>query len=318
MPSHGGCCNKLANRWLNLALKLEMRLIPVIWCNRPVGLAVLPKASSCLVPTFQQNGIYGFGLMVFGGMRIAALLPTVLAHDPKGNLKMINLVTVCTDTYPLVYAEKLHKSFARVSTLEVHHHCITDRPNEVTGWAHPIAPFKKSAGWWNKLNLFSKEMPSGPILYMDLDIVILSNFDEEISAMLQQNGKICCVSDAISWMGVKFSSSLMLFESGSLNHIFDRFTEEEADINERAGGDQVWTGPQLKDVYYVDEKFPNLKKNLKFHLASRDGNNLTLPLKVSEDVKLVDCGGRPKPHELGMIPYIKANWHDIPTQLAVS
>ena len=51
---------------------------------------------------------------------------------------MINLVTVCTDSYPMIYAEKLHKQFRRLSNLKVEHHCITDRPDELPKFVKPI------------------------------------------------------------------------------------------------------------------------------------------------------------------------------------
>ena len=57
--------------------------------------------------------------------------------------------------------------------------------------------------------------------------------------------------------------------------------------------------------------FSTSKEKFKFHLAKRDGNNLTLPLHLDEKIKLVDCGGKPKPHELEALPYIKRNWHDV-------
>tara|TARA_B110000090_G_C13356528_1_gene436860 strand:+ start:266 stop:940 length:675 start_codon:yes stop_codon:yes gene_type:complete len=224
---------------------------------------------------------------------------------------MINLITVCTDAYPMIYAEKLHRQFANLTQLDVSHWCITDRPLELSKLIKPIAPFKKSKGWWNKINLYNSQMPKGYILYMDLDIVILNNFDQEIIEMTKKEETMCCVSDAINWMGVRFSSSLMCFESGVHSEIFEKFKKKESEINELKGGDQVWTGPQLNSVCYIDDFFPNLKKNFKFHLAKRDGNNLTLPLHLDEKIKLVDCGGKPKPHELEALPYIKRNWHDV-------
>ena len=224
---------------------------------------------------------------------------------------MINLITVCTDAYPMIYGEKLHRQFANLTQLDVSHWCITDRPLELSKLIKPIAPFKKSKGWWNKINLYNSQMPKGYILYMDLDIVILNNFDQEIIEMTKKEETMCCVSDAINWMGVRFSSSLMCFESGVHSEIFEKFKKMESEINELKGGDQVWTGPQLNSVCYIDDFFPNLKKNFKFHLAKRDGNNLTLPLHLDEKIKLVDCGGKPKPHELEALPYIKRNWHDV-------
>jgi hypothetical protein len=72
----------------------------------------------------------------------------------------------------------------------------------------------------------------------------------------------------------------------------------------------VWTGPQLHSINYIDEAFPNLKKNLKFDLAKKNKKNqLEIPHEIDARIKLVDCGGRPKPHELEMLPYIKNNWH---------
>lgn len=224
---------------------------------------------------------------------------------------MLNLVTVCTDTYPLIYADKLHRKFDQLTNLNVEHYCITDRPEELNKSINPICPFKKSKGWWNKLNLFSPKMPQGYILYMDLDIVILNNFDEEIIKMSEQPESMCCVSDAIEWMGVKFSSSLMCFRSGIHEDIFNKFAKEEPKINDLPGGDQVWTGPQLTSVSYIDDYFPDLKKNFKFHIATQNGNNFEVPRYLDNNIKLLDCGGRPKPHELESIPYVKQNWHDI-------
>ena len=222
---------------------------------------------------------------------------------------MINLVSVCTDEYPMIYSHKLHRQFENLTNLDVSHWCITDRPLELSNFIKPIAPFKKSKGWWNKLNLYSPKMPKGHILYMDLDIVILKNFDEEIIEMMKKTESMCCVSDAIGWMGENFSSSLMCFESGVHANIYLKFIENEEKINALPGGDQVWTGPQLQSVSFIDDTFPNLKKNLKFHLSKKSDNKFEIPSQINNEVKLVDCGGRPKPHELEVLPYIKNNWH---------
>jgi len=224
---------------------------------------------------------------------------------------MLNLVTVCTENYPLIYAEKLHTRFASVSNLDVAHFCITDRPKEVGDWAEPLIPVKMSKGWWNKLNLFSPDMPKGKILYLDLDIVIIQNFDEEILYMANNPCSMNCVSDAVHWMGEKFSSSMMLFGSGAHQHIFEAFLKADDSLTDRPGGDQVWVGPQLSDISFIYEIYPDLKKNLKFHLSKREGNKFLIPKTLHPSVKLVDCGGRPKPDELAFLPFIKNNWHNV-------
>ena len=35
------------------------------------------------------------------------------------------------------------------------------------------------------------------------------------------------------------------------------------------------------------------------------------PSYLPPKCKIVDCGGRPKPHDLGNLKYIKENWHDV-------
>jgi len=222
---------------------------------------------------------------------------------------VINFISVCTDKYPMVYAQKLHKQFQKLTKLKINHYCITERPDDLPKFVTPIEPFKKSIGWWNKVNLFNSEMPKGYILYLDLDVVILNNFDEEIQFMKKREELMCCVSDSIEWMGVKFSSSLMFFKSGVHSKIFENFVKNETLINNREGGDQVWTGPQLSSICYMDEYFPNLKKHFKFHLAKRDGKKYNVPMIIDEKIKLIDFGGKAKPHQFEKLPYIKKNWH---------
>ena len=40
----------------------------------------------------------------------------------------INFLTVCTDKYPIIYAEKITKQFIRSSKLNITPYCLTDRP----------------------------------------------------------------------------------------------------------------------------------------------------------------------------------------------
>ena len=224
---------------------------------------------------------------------------------------MINFISVCTDNYPMVYAQKLHKQFKKLTKLKINHYCITDRPDELPDFVTPIKPYKKSNGWWNKLNLFSPDIPKGYILYLDLDVVILNNFDEEIKFMQKREELMCCISDAIEWMNVKFSSSLMFFKSGVHSKIFENFLKNESSINNREGGDQVWVGPQLDSICYIDEDYPNLKKSFKFHLATRNSKKYEVPMKINEKIKLIDFGGKFKPHQFEKLPYIKKNWHTV-------
>ena len=213
----------------------------------------------------------------------------------------------------MLYVQKAITRFLQLTKLNVTPYCITDRPTELPKGCIAIRSDPDSKGWWNKVNLFSPEMPKGWNFYLDIDTVLLRNFDDEIKWAIAKNPKMACVSDAIGWMGCKFSSSFMIFESGSQSKIYENYMNQKNNLQDFAGGDQVWVGPQLDEILYLDEFFPNLKRNLKFHIATNISNegSITLPNTISDDIKIIDCGGRPKPDELGMLSYIKKNWHDI-------
>jgi len=84
--------------------------------------------------------------------------------------------------YSWDYVERLHSMLQRHITPGVRLHVYTeaDRPvpepmikHELTPW--PITSTKKS--WWYKMQLFNPSHYAGPLLYFDLDTVIVRNID---------------------------------------------------------------------------------------------------------------------------------------------
>lgn len=226
----------------------------------------------------------------------------------------INLITVCTDAYPMEYARKLITRFKELTEYDVDAYCITDRPQEIRDLATPIKPHSGFKGWWNKMMVYSDHMPKGYSVYMDIDTVLIQNFDEEMEfafKKLDEGIPVVCVSDAINWMDNKYSSSMMFLKDHSMEDMWKRFEIAHWRIGDFPGGDQVWVGRNLEDeVCYIDETFPNLKLNLKFHLGEKIMGQWKFPNYLPVDCKIVDCGGKPKPHEL-QLPYIVENWHNV-------
>lgn len=237
---------------------------------------------------------------------------------------MINLITVCTDQYPMVYARKLITRFKELSGYDVQAWCITDRPDEISDIANTIEPpFGAGKGWWNKMKAYDS-FYEGYAVYLDIDTVLIKNFDDEIResllALESEVVKVACVSDAIGWKNNKFSSSMMILKSGKMQEVWELFNLDSWRLFDYDGGDQVWTGRLLEEwrpggyseIYYIDEEFnQNLKLNLKFHLGSKVLGNWIFPKYIPSGCKIVDCGGKPKPHELEYLPYIKKAWHDV-------
>jgi hypothetical protein len=225
-----------------------------------------------------------------------------------------SLVTVCTHNYPVVYVEKLVKRLRQVSSMTFDVYCITDKPDQMPQGVTPIEPALNVEGWWNKLQLHSNTMPKGWILYMDLDIVIVQEFDDVLRKIIERgiDYKIYAVSDAIKWMDNEFSSSFMFFKARFHNYIWKNFKRDHQKIVKFPGGDQVWVGKNMMpDVEYIDYEYRWLKMNLKFHLGKKVGNVWHFPLSIDNRIRMIDCGGRPKPHELSTLPYIRENWTEI-------
>lgn len=231
----------------------------------------------------------------------------------------IALLTVCTDNYPMEYARKLILRFKQLSNHEVVPYCVTDRPKEISDVATTIdPPFGSGKGWWNKLVAYRNDIPEDIIVYLDIDTVLIKNFDEEISVAinkLKESYDVACVSDAIGWKNNKYSSSMMVLDNfrKTMDDIFEQFNRTKPFNYD--GGDQVYTGHLIakmgKKVYYMDESYKMLKLNLKFHLGEKIMGQWKFPSYLPSQCKIVDCGGRPKPHELESLKYIKENWHDV-------
>jgi len=221
----------------------------------------------------------------------------------------LNFVTTCGGPYGIEYANKSYAMLKRHLDREFDAYCITDAPEGLISEITPIQPLISGVeGWWNKLFFFSKFMPDGYILTLDVDVVIVGDLTPVIEYALKHVVEIACYSDAIHWEGSKFSSSMMLFRSGSLAHIYENFQEKYPGIKDFRGGDQVWTFPQLTDILYLDEVFPGFKRSLKFQMAQQQGAQLLLPTSLPDELKLIDFHGRPKPHELKEWAVIEEHW----------
>jgi hypothetical protein len=64
----------------------------------------------------------------------------------------------------------------------------------------------------------------------------------------------------------------------------------------------------LEKVLFLDKVFPEAKQGLKFHLARRVDGRITLPLNLPDNLKIIDFGGNPKPHEITNWPVITDHW----------
>jgi len=125
--------------------------------------------------------------------------------------------------------------------------CLTDDPAPIEGVTSIIRPnqgYKK--GWWHKVHMFESSMPiPGRILYMDLDVVIHNNIDK-LATMWTEDFVGIRDFNRKFHPGYKYlNSSVMAWNAGSQNYIFDKF-KQNPEYAMRMQGDQDWTWAQAK------------------------------------------------------------------------
>jgi hypothetical protein len=85
--------------------------------------------------------------------------------------------------YPWEYVEKLYSMATRHSSVPVRFHVLTEKTrlvpphmikHELIDWPDAAGP---NLAWWYKMQLFDLGRFSMPMLYLDLDVVIVGNLD---------------------------------------------------------------------------------------------------------------------------------------------
>ena len=161
---------------------------------------------------------------------------------------MINVVCVNWGTkYPRTYTERLYNMVKRNTTRDFNFYVLTDQHV----YEEPIKTIELKAGmkgWWNKLQMFDKEvMPEGEWLYFDLDVVIynkLPNLVREKFTLLddtwwREPAHTPLNSSIVSW-------------TGDVSHIWKKFkaNDEEYLKKYNKGSDEFY----YKEIDYETYK----------------------------------------------------------------
>ena len=173
---------------------------------------------------------------------------------------LINLVVACVGGYDMEYANKSVSMFRRNVDLDVSAYCITDRPELLDATITPIEPKPVVSGWWNKTIAFSPDMPKGWTVVIDLDVVIIGNITRIIEYAIENTLQMATYNDALHWHGCKMSSSFMIFRSGSLAHIYEKFCSDWPGIQDFPGVIKFGYIHSLI-MYYFLTRFFQISKN---------------------------------------------------------
>ena len=169
-------------------------------------------------------------------------------------------------------------SFVCLSDVE----CGVERIPLTDGWS----------GWWSKLELF--KIP-GPVIYFDLDTIIINNLDSIVEKMLAP--EFCILRDV--FIGKKdphsMQSSVMSWR-GDMSELYKTFLESPEKYIKLYKGDQDFIYAQLgktRAAYYQDI-LPNNIMSYKAHLRGKP---------TPPETKIVIFHGLPRPWQQTQIPY---------------
>tara|TARA_B100001113_G_scaffold353802_1_gene360044 strand:- start:1726 stop:2352 length:627 start_codon:yes stop_codon:yes gene_type:complete len=196
----------------------------------------------------------------------------------------------------------------RQSTVDFKFSCITD---DETGLDEDIniIKFPSHPGiktWWSKVWMFSKDLPlEGTLLYFDLDVVLFRNID---NLWDYEPGKFCILQDfnrcrIENWHIC--NSSVMRWEAGSLNHLWDIYNDHWQRIQGNNHGDQDYitakegkTATRWPVTWIQSYKWEMVgKKDTKI----RNGKKFVFqnPPTIPDDCHTAVFHGEPKPFNCG-------------------
>jgi hypothetical protein len=204
----------------------------------------------------------------------------------------------------------------RHTTMPFEFHCITDDPAgldpHIKTIMLPKDPWIKT--WWSKLWMFGADLPiQGNILYFDLDIIIFRNIDNLFTHdpgkfMIIRDFNRCRIKD---W---KLSnSSVMRWQTGTMNFLWDDFKQRHTQIMQQNHGDQDYITSKAKEqiTHWPDEWIRSYKwemiglKDTKIRKGKKYVFNN--PARITEQNKVAVFHGDPKPFNCGD-DFVEENW----------
>jgi hypothetical protein len=148
------------------------------------------------------------------------------------------------NAYDWSYVEHLYNMLSRHITAGIRLHVYTEAERTVPApmIKHELIPWqlkRANRGWWYKMQLFNTQHHSGPLLYFDLDTVIVSNIDWICH---QSPTHFCTVRDfKYLWRAnhVGINSSVMWWNTKNYQYVWDSFCAQDLDnMVRRHHGDQ--------------------------------------------------------------------------------
>lgn len=250
----------------------------------------------------------------------AASQPKVVPEKPK-TIDVVDCACVIHgDAYSWTYVERLHNMLQRNLTLPIRFHVYTEPKRVVpSNWIkHELEIWPGFDGakraWWYKIQLFNPAHHIGPLLYFDLDTVIVNNIDW-----------IPQLPTRYFWAIKEFkslwrptintaNSSVMWWDTTNFSSVWQDFTKKNmVNIARQYHGDQDYISARIEPKR---RRFFDSNRILSWRWQAHDGGynfkkrcaiSPGTGTKIDSNCSVLVFHGQPKPHQIAE-PVITANW----------
>lgn len=251
-------------------------------------------------------------------------LPTQSISTPqektKQNVNLDKLYILCLkhgSKYSSEYVNRLYKMCKRNCSIDFEFVCLTEDPKDINENITIIPLPQGLEGWWCKPYIFSKDLPlDGTVLYMDLDVVLSGSIDKLFTF---EPDRWCIIRDFTRRMRPqwqKYNSSVIRFNKGQLDHLWQEFSRNKLSHMRKHFGDQDFIYEMDKSAKYWPDKWImswkwEIRKSREFAPGGRRGSR---KLKNIEDVVppeeccITVFHGDPNPDNCDD-PWVKKNWN---------
>jgi len=186
---------------------------------------------------------------------------------------MINIMCLkWGDKYGPEYVNRLYGMISRNTTRSFKFWCFTDDRTGIRSEVviSPLPRASEFAGWWNKIWLFSPEMPiaaGSQIFYIDLDTLVVDNIDDILVAMNRPMIVLHDFLHGIAKTAGEVGSGLMSWRHGDYSMIWDKFYQDPQRVIKMAHphGDQWWVQRCVPIRQYWQDLVPDQVLSFKVH-----------------------------------------------------
>lgn len=215
---------------------------------------------------------------------------------------MINFVCVLkkdtsTKKNPSIYdkewVNKLYRGVDRNYNKPFNFFCLSNVETDV----ETIPLIHDWKGWWSKVELFRPDLFDGPVFYLDLDIVITSNFENLIKSLDEQKFYML---EGQSHKNAPNSS--IMFWNGDHSFLYKNFINQRESIESKYN-----SGTTLGDQGYIFDSIPNINfmnRDFEKYFSWKHPKHP----KILKDMSFLIFIGKEKPINNLNLTAVKENW----------